>query len=106
MSLTRNYRPAVDAFLVVVRDHFQAHGTDLIDILIAHYPGNGAASDSAGDLLRQMVAEGLVVRNVRPAPTLSQRAFDSLSPGDAAERYFKGPTSASKAACSASSLDE
>lgn len=93
MSLVANYHLAVDKFLVLVRDRYQAHGTTLIDILIATYPGNGCAVDSAGDLLRAMEREGLITRHVRPCPTLSQRAFDGLSPGDSAERYyyFKGP---------------
>jgi hypothetical protein len=89
MTLIAIYQDAVDKFLLKIRNHFQAHGTDLIDILIETYPGNGAATDSAGNLLRAMEAANLIVRHTKPAPTLSQRAFDSLGGlGDDATRYF------------------
>lgn len=94
MSLTTIYREAAQKFLLRIRDHFQAHGTDLTDLMIACYPGNGAAVDSTADLLRDMVAEGLIVRHHTPAPTFSQRVFDnSFGPGHEATRYFyfRGP---------------
>jgi hypothetical protein len=94
MSPTTIYRLAVEKFLLRIRDHFQAHGTDLLDTLIECYPGNGVAVDSTGDLLRAMMAEGLIVQHHTPAPTFSQRVFDnSFGPGDAATRYFyfRGP---------------
>lgn len=89
MSLTTIYHEAVEKFLLRIRVHFQAHGTELQDALIECYPGNGAAADSTADLLRDMMSEGLVVQHHTPAPTFSQRVFDnSFGPGHAATRYY------------------
>ena len=56
-TLTRNYGKGVAAFCRQIRDHYQAHGTDLNDIMTATYPGNGAAVDSTANLLRAMVED-------------------------------------------------
>ena len=89
MSLISIYREAVEKFLLRIRDHFQAHGTELQDALIECYPGNGAAADSTGDLLRAMMRAGYITQHDTPAPTFSQRVFDgSFGHGDSATRYY------------------
>jgi hypothetical protein len=92
-TLTRNYGKGVAAFCRQIRDHYQAHGTDLNDIMTATYPGNGAAVDSTANLLRAMVEDGLIIRADQPAPTLSQRAFAGLGSCHVENHYFyfRGP---------------
>lgn len=70
------YQDAVSQWLEEVRA-VGAHGTRLIDYLVWTYPGNGAATDSADGLLRDLVDMGAVVP-ARWSPTTSQRAFMGL----------------------------
>lgn len=89
MILAHNYHKAVTLWLARIRNHVQAHGSDLVDDLITAYPGNGAAVDAAPDVLRDLEAAEIVVRHTQPAPTLSQRAFDSAwGPGSPELRYY------------------
>lgn len=78
------YRQAINAFLVLVAHEGCAHGSRIRDLLIEHYPGNGAASDSGQTLLRDL-HEGDVLVPSHFAPTFSQQTFFGLQYGSPAK---------------------
>ena len=73
----RSYMKAIGTFLDRLDRNGVAHGVDMIDSLIEHFPGS---SDCADTILRELVEEG----EIEPRsfePTHSQRAFLRLMYG-------------------------